>query len=733
MLVDGKVVEGARVVFTVNSGNLVAVETENLPELPATPPPTRVSVEQARSALAAYIGGFEPGDEMVDDGSYHLLPANRLRPAEDGRIEAVAGRELAAVWEFVFRRPDTVGTWRARVDVVSGRVEDFGDVNHYGAINGGVAKTDGLPADLVLPMPYANYGAGIFSNPGGIFPGNAGTTSLNGQFVRIVDSCGAVSRGADASGRILLGGSATGNDCVTPGVGGAGNTRSARTQFFHLNRASDMAWGWLPTNPWLLSQLTANTNINQVCNAFWDGSTVNFFRSGGGCGNTGQIPAVSIHEWGHGLDDNDGDPALYDFGTGETYGDFTAALVLHSSCVGGGFQGGNCGGYGNPCTTCSGVRDIDYGRHSANLPATVGNHTYPRCPLVGAPSFYVGPCGLDRLIRGLPSGDEGHCESQVSSEALWDLVNRDLAPAGSNGSWLVADRLWFLSRSTARGAFQCNSAVVPYTANGCNAGSLFRVMRTIDDDNGNLNDGTPHGAAIGAAFNRHGIACASLPGWNTTRVAVARPAVPALAATTPVPNQVALSWGGSSGRYDVFRNELGCSFGFQRIANDVNATALVDGGVAGGTTYYYQVSAQPVGNEAASSAPSNCVAVTPTSPIPSGPCVPSPTTLCLNANRFRATVNFRTATGSGTGQAIPFTSSSGFYWFFSADNIELMLKVLNGCPSNNRYWVFHAATTNVEYTLTVTDTATGQVKTYFNPLFRPAVTVLDANAFATCP
>jgi hypothetical protein len=461
---------------------------------------------------------------------------------------------------------------------------------------------------------------------------------------------------------------------------------------------------------------------------------VNFFRSGGGCANTGELPGVSIHEWGHGLDENDGDPTLYEFGTGETYGDWTAALVMRTSCTGRGFLGGNCGGYGNPCTACTGVRDMNWSKHSANAPATVASHTYPRCPLVGSPSFYVGPCGLDRLLRGLPSGDEGHCESQVSTEALWDFVNRDFSGAGSAAAWATAERLWFLSRSTARGAFQCNSAVAPYTASGCNTGSLFRVLRAIDDDNGNLNDGTPHGGSIGAAFNRHGIACTSLAGWNTTRIAVARPAAPVLSAT-PGSNQVSLSWSGSSGRYDVFRNELGCSYGFQRIANDLSSASIIDNLVAGGTTYYYQVSAQPVGNESASSAPSNCVAVTPRSPIATGACVASGTTLCLNSNRFRANVSWRTATGtSGFGQAIPFTSDSGFYWFFASDNIELMIKVLDACQAPyNRYWVFHAATTNVEYTLTVTDTQNGQVKTYFNPLNHAATTILDTNAFATCP
>ncbi len=41
-------------------------------------------------------------------------------------------------------------------------------------------------------------------------------------------------------------------------------------------------------------------NRENSCNAYWNGSTVNFYREGSGCGNTGEIAAVFDHEWGHG-------------------------------------------------------------------------------------------------------------------------------------------------------------------------------------------------------------------------------------------------------------------------------------------------------------------------------------------------------------------------------------------------------------------------------------------------
>ncbi|MEE8526550.1 MAG: hypothetical protein V3T72_21655, partial [Thermoanaerobaculia bacterium] len=62
------------------------------------------------------------------------------------------------------------------------------------------------------------------------------------------------------------------------------------------------------------------------------------------------------------------------------------------------------------------------------------------------------------------------------------------------------------------------------------------------------------------------------------------------------------------------------------------------------------------------------------------------------------------------------------------------VKMVDACNSQfNSFWVFAAATTNVEYTLTVTDSDTGVVKTYFNPLGNAAPAITDTEAFATCP
>ena len=116
------------------------------------------------------------------------------------------------------------------------------------------------------------------------------------------------------------------------------------------------------------------------------------------------------------------------------------------------------------------------------------------------------------------------------------------------------------------------------------------------------------------------------------------------------------------------------------------------------------------------------------------PCVPDSESLCLNHERFRVTAHWRKSDGSeGNGHAVALTADSGYFWFFNAANIELVVKVLGACSLNQHYWVFAAGLTNVEVALSVTDMETGAVKTYSNPLGTAFAPVQDTSAFESCP
>lgn len=95
-------------------------------------------------------------------------------------------------------------------------------------------------------------------------------------------------------------------------------------------------------------------------------------------------------------------------------------------------------------------------------------------------------------------------------------------------------------------------------------------------------------------------------------------------------------------------------------------------------------------------------------------CTADTTTLCIDQTpgdgRWEVKLDWSTTLNggsSGHAHALPLTSvgveRGGLFWIFSADNPELIVKVVDGCGFNNHAWVYYSATTNVGFTLTVTD------------------------------
>ncbi len=118
-------------------------------------------------------------------------------------------------------------------------------------------------------------------------------------------------------------------------------------------------------------------------------------------------------------------------------------------------------------------------------------------------------------------------------------------------------------------------------------------------------------------------------------------------------------------------------------------------------------------------------------------CIKSDTVLCISDKpgdfRFQLTVDFAHAGGATrSGQAslgTLGTTRGGSFWFFSQDNPEILVKVLNACANGNKFWVFATAGTNVGFNLHVLDTVTSATKTYSNPDNVAAVPVQDTSAF----
>jgi hypothetical protein len=112
-------------------------------------------------------------------------------------------------------------------------------------------------------------------------------------------------------------------------------------------------------------------------------------------------------------------------------------------------------------------------------------------------------------------------------------------------------------------------------------------------------------------------------------------------------------------------------------------------------------------------------------------CVPNSTTSCLLNSRFQVRVSYKTTPFSPNlpATAVPVTGETAFFWFYSPDNLEIFVKVLDGSALNSRYWVYYGSMTDVKYTIEIVDMVTLASKEYSSSASGPLCGAGDTNAF----
>jgi subtilisin-like proprotein convertase family protein len=622
-VVAGIPVIGDRFVFSIGHGKLISFGASRWSRIDANPIPD-IDIVEAEARLTAYMGlTAQDVFDFVEKPQLFFLPVRAGAPAgaADGPYAGAigAGYSSALVWKLSVAVRGDRGGWVGMVDAHTGRVWAFFDDTQYAQLKGGVypfSNDQICPEGCEqpnYPMPFADIGSSspqIFetTTSSGAFScapsGSSFGTALRGHYFRIGGmSCGLFGQSVTCDNDVNLGTSGPAQCTVPPGAS-AGDTHAVRTSFYHLNRAAEHARAWLPTIAWIKSlvdvQVDTDVDTSGVCDSYWTtvyGARLQYLPGNDfSCRNSGEIAGILYHEWGHGLDAND----LGNFDSpSEAYADITSMLMTHQSCVGRGFNLANavstglCSGYGNSCLSCTGVRDLDWDKRSFHTPSTPAGFVTSKCPGGGA------PCGR-----------EVHCEGYLGGEMMWDLINRDLTAMGVDlsSAWQLADKLWFLSRLGSGGQmWQC---ALPH-ADGCFATSLFTRLRLIDDDDGNLANGTPHGGAIFAAFDRHGIACGAAADASNQNYSLC-PTVGTVTPRVDIGNgSVSLSWTpvAHAAKYRILRNDIGCNWGSTIIA-DVTGTSYIDSGLQNGMPVYYSV--QGLGDNAScDGALSACATATP--------------------------------------------------------------------------------------------------------------------------
>jgi len=194
-------------------------------------------------------------------------------------------------------------------------------------------------------------------------------------------------------------------------------------------------------------QIAVNVNINDTCNAYSDGNSINFYRAGGGCGNTARIADVVYHEFGHSLHgaaiiDGVGD---FDGALSEGLGDFVAASITGDPAMGIGF-----------------FETEEPLRH---------------CDPPGME--YVWPDDVGEI----------HDTGRIYCGAMYDLRKNLIAELGATDGVTLTNELFYESFRRATD--------IP---------STYVELLAWDDDDGDLSNGTPHRCAIDGAYARHGLA-----------------------------------------------------------------------------------------------------------------------------------------------------------------------------------------------------------------------------------
>ncbi len=513
-------VDGATLFFRLSHGNIVQFGSQRVAPVNIDVKP---SINRDDAFNAAFkLMPFKPGARLKtvrQPGQLLIMPTMAYAQPAGTRFTGTPGQGYAhvLVWRFVYQLYDDNSTYEVLFDAHRNKLLQVRDLTSYtqATVKGGIYPDSNADPEVETPLPFVNVnnGGSKTTDMDGHYDYSGGTASisLNGKYFQMSDNCGSISLSDSSDGNLDLGASG-GTDCTTPGFGGAGNTHASRTGFYHLTLINQIAQTYYPSNSWLQSKVTANMNINDQCNAFWNGFSLNFFKSGGGCSNTGELAGVFLHEWGHGMDQNTGGAAS-DMGTGEAVGDTFSFLYTGDACIGTNFSPGqacyNCD------TGCTGVRDVSvFSTHGSpgNVvasPATIADNNGVNADRFGCPYFTPG----GSPYQG-PMGYEGHQESLIASSANWDLSQILVDEYGPEQGMQEMNRIWYGSLVPSKSAYQvvsggkCN---VNAEVDGCGADNWYTVFLAADDDDGNLANGTPNACRIWDAFEAHGIACGTRP------------------------------------------------------------------------------------------------------------------------------------------------------------------------------------------------------------------------------
>lgn len=463
-IVDGIPVLGGSVsvLFDRKSGDVLALDTTGAPHADRAATTPRLTASQAIAAAEvayqAYFGA--PIGEVTNIEPVIVGPS-----AFFGHKSSLITRGATLAWKIDAKTPGM----RTDLNVpMQGRVFIAADDGEALKVVPTAHSIDGKVSGNVNVGPEPNTTT------------NQETVGLAGVRIRQNNSTGAILATTDANGDFTIAQSGPltlfvelrGAHCRVVNEGGTSTTftqtgvvsgtpwnplfNPAKTEFttaevagwHHVMKFRDWVKSVDPSDTTMDFEVRTEVNKNDLtCNAYYDGTAINLERAEGSCANTCYQDVVQ-HEEGHWANEvyNGNVTGAFHEGNADNF----AYYINDDSCLTTFFSGGGC--------------------------------------LRSATQTSVFKCDTDG--DETCNGGASHTEGQALASAVWAVRDRLNAALGDAQGDLVADNL-FLSWMQAY-----------------NDGAILNVIMdhwlALDDDNGNLLDGTPHFAQINGGFKDYG-------------------------------------------------------------------------------------------------------------------------------------------------------------------------------------------------------------------------------------
>ncbi len=426
------------------AGRLFVMGSECYSGIDVSPIPS-LSLMDAQDIAAVDLPFNERTDTIEEDGQLLVLPV----PLDETNVE------YHLVWRVRIHTESPLGKWLCHVDAHTGEIlwrtneicfTDFAGNAESSVQFSTYCNGEGTEIAPHLELTVTDVGSTTTDYDGNWTVPYAGSDSheVTSSFI------GPYIRVYNYNGA-----ESQFSDTATPGIpftiswSDANSRQDERDVFDAINDIHDYFQTFDPDWPYVNDQMLAYVNrTDGYCpgNAWWNG-TINFCAAGGGYANTGELQGVVHHEFGHGIQwsilGSQGNEGL-----GEGNSDIMLNLMCLESIIGRGFYEGNCLG---------GIRDSD------------NTLQYPE--------------DLNGSV---------HHDGQIIAGFHWDFWELMEAEYGTEQARILCGERWHFGRVLEEPWYQPDQVLATFIA---------------DDDDGNLDNGTPHHEYLCEAAMNHGFEC----------------------------------------------------------------------------------------------------------------------------------------------------------------------------------------------------------------------------------